>query len=420
MGGEKLNLRNMFNSIFNKDQFSANDNNEIYTNFRMLNSLDNVFSNWNGNIYDDATVRACIDSIAKNAAKLKPKHIRRNNGKILETNSTIDSLLGLRPNEYMSTYDFLYKVVSQLYTYNNEFIYIKTDKTGNIVGLYPLNYSDISLKEYNNVLYCKFNFLSGSRITVPYTELIHLRRHFNREDFYGEANDKPMKSTINILQTVKQGLVNAVKNCTKLRGYIKYLGNLSPKDLKAKTDVFINQFLDSSKSSGIASLDNTSEFHQLTSDIQTADHSQMDFVREDIYRYFGTNESIIKAKYTEDEWNAFYESVLEPLAVQLSLEFTAKLFTEREKGHGNEVVFEANRLQYSSVKTKISLIQTLYPMGILTVNEAREIMNLAAVDGGDKRQISLNYVNANKQDLYQLGKDDNKKDKGADNNGTDE
>ena len=75
--------------------------------------------------------------------------------------------------------------------------------------------------------------------------------------------------------------------------------------------------------------------------------AQMKELRDAVYRYFGVNEKIISGDYNEDQWNAFYESTIEPIAVQLSLEFTSKLFTNRAR-HGNEIVFEANRLQYAT------------------------------------------------------------------------
>jgi len=36
-------------------------------------------------------------------------------------------------------------------------------------------------------------------------------------------------------------------------------------------------------------------------------------LRDAVFRYFGVNENIIMGNYTEDEWNAFYESTIEPL-----------------------------------------------------------------------------------------------------------
>lgn len=396
----------MFKSIFNVEDFQGNAAAKPYTMFRQLNNSDNVFIPWDGNSYDDATVRTCINTIAKHAAKLKPKHIRRQNGKIIETDSVIDSLLSTRPNEYMSTYDFIYKIVSQLSLYNNAFVYIKSDNKGNVIGLYPLNYGDVELVELDSVLYCKFNFLSAGQMVIPYTDIIHIRDQFNREDFFGETNERPLKSPLNILNTVKQGLENAVKNCTKLRGILETVGNLNPKDIEKINKNFVDSFLDTSNSTGIATIDQKSTFHQLTSDIQTADHSQMEFIRDDVYRYFGLNEAIIKGNYTEDQWAAFYESIIEPIAIKLSLEFTSKLFTEREKGHGNEVIFAANRLQYASMKSKTTMVQALLPQGIITLNEAREIFGFSAVDDGDKRQVSLNFVDSNKQNQYQLGQAD--------------
>jgi phage portal protein BeeE len=106
-------------------------------------------------------------------------------------------------------------------------------------------------------------------------------------------------------------------------------------------------------------------------------------LRDAVFRYFGVNENVVMGRYDEDEYNAFYESVLEPIAVQASLEFTSKLFTQREQGHGNEIIFESNRLQYASVTTKLALMQ-MVDRGALTPNEWREAFNLAPVDGGDK------------------------------------
>lgn len=398
----KINIRSMFKNIFGKDDYTGQDNRQDVL-FKQLNSMDNVFTPWGDHTYDDATIRTCVDAIAKHAGKLKAAHIRRQDKKINPMGSRVDYLLSVRPNEYMNAYDFIYKVVSQLYSNNNAFVYIRYDPMGNFTGFYPLNYSDVTLKEYEGQLYCQFNFLNAGRITVPYTEIIHLRRHFNREDFFGETNERPLKSPLRILNIVKQALENAVRNCTKLRGYLKYLNNLNPKDMKEQFDKFVQQFLDVRNGTGIAAIDAKAEFHQLTSDIQTANATQMNFAREDVYRYFGINEKIITGNYNENEWNAFYESVLEPLAVQMSLEFTDKIFTEREKGCGNEIVFATNRLQYASMPSKVSMVQALLPQGIITINEAREIFGFAAVDDGDERQVSLNFVKADKQNQYQVG-----------------
>src|SRR5690606_3186203 len=77
-----------------------------------------------------------------------------------------------------------------------------------------------------------------------------------------------------------------------------------------------------------------------------------------------------------------FRSTIEPIALQLSLEFTTKLFSDREIGHGNVIVFESNRLQYASVKTKLALV-AMVDRGAMTPNEWREVFNLSPIEGGD-------------------------------------
>ena len=44
------------------------------------------------------------------------------------------------------------------------------------------------------------------------------------------------------------------------------------------------------------------------------------------------------------------------------------------------------------------------PMGLMTINEGREVFNMAPVVGGDKRIMSLNYIDAELANDYQLAK----------------
>ena len=125
----------------------------------------------------------------------------------------------------------------------------------------------------------------------------------------------------------------------------------------------------------------------------------------EVYSYFGLTESIVTGNYTEVEWQAFYESIIETIKIQLSQEFTAKVFTEQERKYGNIIDFNSNRLTYASTVNKVTMIKELGALGLLTTNEARELFDLSPVEDGDKRLVSLNYINAAKADEYQLNKE---------------
>ena len=89
----------------------------------------------------------------------------------------------------------------------------------------------------------------------------------------------------------------------------------------------------------------------------------------------------------------------------MSQECTRKIFTPTELNYGNEIIFEANRLANASNSTKIIICKDLGHL--FTINEQRQIWNMAPVPDGDKRLQSLNYVNADKADEYQLNKEEN-------------
>ena len=180
---------------------------------------------------------------------------------------------------------------------------------------------------------------------------------------------------------------------------------LDPKDVKDMTDRFVSDF---TTSRGIAGLDATMEFQPISMDPKTASDKQLDDINDDIYGYFGISKEIVQSKYDENQWNAFYESVIEPIAIQMSQEFTNKLFTITEQYHGNMIVFEANKLQYASNQTKIQVAQ--YLNNYLSINEIREIFNLAPVDGGDARMNDLNHISSDIADEYQMNNKENKPD----------
>jgi hypothetical protein len=80
-----------------------------------------------------------------------------------------------------------------------------------------------------------------------------------------------------------------------------------------------------------------------------------------------------------------------------------KIINATQKYFGHEILFESNRLQYASNKTKIELLR--YANNIMTVNELREVFNLAPREGGDIIMQDLNHIDSNIANDYQVGTD---------------
>ncbi|HEY8366621.1 MAG TPA: phage portal protein, partial [Bacteroidia bacterium] len=371
----------LFDKVFKK---KVSDKNLAYMQF--MNGYVPSFSTWTSRAYQSDIVRSVIDCIARNGAKFKGRHIRRSKGRVEELNTNLNRILQYQWNPIMNAYAALYKVISELYdpASNNALIYIQTDDKGNVLGLYPLKFGNAQfLEDYEGNIYMRYQFNNGRKVTVPYENVAHLRMYFKEDDVFGTSSDTVLRPTLQLIKTSDEGIINAVKSSAYLRGILKFTGVLKPEDIKNERDRFVAEYLSTENNGGIGALDSKATFEKTQLDPKIVDAEQMKLIEEKVYKFFNINENIVKSQYTEDEWNAFYESVLEPIALQLSLELTNKIFTETERGFGNEIIFEANRLQYVSVKTKVQLVKETAPFAILTRNEIREIFNMAPVEGGD-------------------------------------
>ena len=399
-----MELRSMFRSLFGREDNTPDMIGSSSTQFKMLDGWDNYFHSAPADLYDDATIRTCLDTIARNAAKMQIHHIREDtSGQIVRCNDSLDKLINTRPNQYMSRYDFLYKIVSMLYMDNNVFIQIQQDSQGNITALNPLSYDSSELREYQGELYIRFQFASG-RATIPYGQLLHLRRHYNGHDILGSPNENPLKNPIGILNSVKQAMESAVKNCMKLRYVIKVQDIMDDADKRAYAKEFNTDFTDVKNGTGTAVLDQGADMQQLNTDIKLADDSQMEFARADIYRYFGLSEAMVAGSPTPEEYSAFVSNVLAPLCDQIESEFSTKIFTATELSYGNKIQCTIDRMEYQSLQNKIDMIAKAQPTGALTVNEVRHILGFDPIENGDVVQVSLNNVQLAQQAAYQGAK----------------
>ena len=203
------------------------------------------------------------------------------------------------------------------------------------------------------------------------------------------------------------GIKNAIKISSSLRGVIKATNAmLKTKDLIDLRDDFVENIL--SSTSGIGSLDSRFDFDVINLKPILLDKEQMAQVNGDIYKYFRVSEKILDSSFNDEEWNAFYESVIEPLAIQMEQAFRNAIFSEKAIKDGHTIEFEVNRMRYAKTETKIKLLKEVGVLGIIKVDEGREILDLPALGGeeGNKRLQTLNVVNANKADKYQIGEDE--------------
>ncbi|MDK9858347.1 phage portal protein [Staphylococcus equorum] len=371
-------------------------------NFEMLSGGFQSLSSFTGDAYSNDIYRSAVDAIARHVAKLSGKHVVDNSNSENKY-SKLNRILKDRPNPYMSAYDFQYKIATQYYLYNNAFIYIQKDDKGSLNALYPLTPNSVEyVVDGANEVYIKFLFENGEQVMLHINEVAVLRRHFNSNELLGDDNTAIM-NVLELAHSQNEGMKSAIQNSAQIRGIVKYTQALSPSKLKEAKEEFMNNYLTMANNGGVIPVDTSMEYQPLNvSDVQI-DTSQVDAVKQKIYDYLGINESIVTGSYNEDQWQAFFESIVEPFSIQISSELTEKIFSEREKAFANRIIFEATKLQYASNKSKTNTIKELLPLGVLTINQALDLLNLPRVEDGDERIQSLNYIEKTLAKNYQMG-----------------
>lgn len=344
--------------------------------------IQNGFTAFSGTAYGNAAFRAAVDAIARHAGKLKAH----------STDSTIESLLSGTPNPYMTAYDLLYKTATAYYTTNNAFVLIQ--RSQGVAAFYPLTPASVEfIGAQDGTLYANMIFADGKQVMLPYADVIHLRRHFSTNELLGSDN-APLYPLIDTAHTLTEATGAAVKNATNIRGVLKFTSLVNPTQVKAEKEQFVRDYFSLSNTGGIAATDQRFEFVPTAQTAYNVPHEQTEAINAQIFAYLGLSPKIVTGAYTEDEFAAFYESLIEPFAIQMSLEYSRKC--------GSEITFTAERLEFSSAATRISLLRELLPFGVISINEARKLLALPEVEDGDRRLQSLNYVTADKADAYQL------------------
>ncbi len=350
---------------------------------QMVTSWGEYFYSWNGRLYDSDIVRSCIRPKVKAVGKLVGKHIRSDSG-VLKVNpdANIRFLLS-EPNPYMTGQQFQEKVATQLCLNNNAFILIVRDINDKPIQLYPIPCIQCETKYINDELYLKFQYRNGKSGTFPYSQIIHLRQDFNEHDIFGESPALALASMMEVIGTIDQGIIKAIKNSGIVRWLLTFTSSLRPEDIKKNVKDFVDNYLSvESDTFGAAGVDSKATATRIEPKDYVPNALQTKETINRIYSFFNTNEKIIQSKWTEDEWNAYYEAEVEPVAIQMGDTYSVKIFTRRERGCGNRIVFEASNLQCASLSSKLAL-QAMVDRGAMTPNEWRATLNMAPIEGGD-------------------------------------
>ena len=393
---------------------------------QMLNGYTPIFSQFGTNIYASDVVQQAVKCIVDEMKKLNPTHIRYNRNDPVPVSGTIQTLLN-DPNPVMTTSEFLEKITWLLLLNYNAFIlptyYIYTNKDGTQVrvydGLYPLKPTFVEfIEDESNRLYVKMRFENNFETTIPYSDLIHIKYNYSINEYMGgdvsgQPDYKPVLDTLQLNQTLLEGVAKAMKASYAVNGVVKYNTMLDDGKTEAAMQELETKLRNSE--SGFLPLDLKSEFTPLERSTQLVDEATLKFIDEKILRNWGVPLSILTGDYTKEQYAAFYQKTLEPLIISISQAFTKKLFTRRERAFGNEIRLYPKDLIFMTVDQTLEMVNMLSNTGSIYENEKRVAFGLQPLPELEgKRYMSLNWVDVDIANQYQMN---NKTGKGSSDDG---
>ena len=354
----------------------------------LMQQIGNNYISWNGTIYDSDIVRSCIRPKVKATGKLVAKHLRdvvdaEGHHELKVNPSNAIRFILDEPNPLMTGQMLQEKLATQLCLNSNAFALIIRDDYGSPMEIYPIIARTVdAVYDSAGKLRLKFTMNNNKVYEFPYEDIIHLRQDFNENDIFGTPIAPVLVPLLDVVTTTDQGVINAIKNSSIIRWLLKFTNSMRKEDLKSQAKDFADNFLATSEGMGVAAVDAKADAQQINPTDYVPNAAQMDRTTKRIFDLFNTNDAIVSSKYTEEQYNSYFDAEVEPVLIQLGGEYTRKLFTRRERVFGNKIVFEASAWDSASISTKLNL-QAMVDRGALTPNEWRATLNLAPVPGGD-------------------------------------
>lgn len=375
-----------------------------------------IFSSFGKNIYLSDFVNNAIDRVASEISKIDVKSIVQSGNVLQVQNDDITRLLRFKPNPLQTTSDFLSSAEWLRRKNRNAFIYPQyftiTDAMGRqfrkYVALYPLNPSAvyIGVGDDGQVWEIKMDFGDGSSYTLPYADLIHLRWRRGTNlivgggDDNGIANDYDVVRTIDALDKTIQGLPKSIEASLQVKGVFHAKSLMDADKLKNTRDEFESHII--SNKAGMVATDLAGEFTPVNINAPEIPEAAMKFLKSVIQERYGISASILSGDYNGEQHSAFYQTAIEDFIVQLEQASTACLFTAREQDVGHRVRCYYSRINYMDHAAKNELATLATNTGLMMLNQIADMYGLEPFEGGNRRIQSLNFMNTDLVDQYQL------------------
>lgn len=382
-----MGIKSFFQTMF---KTGSSDSTRGESSAKFLNGSPYEQSRYTGEIYANHLVRSVVHKIASYCSLISFEHCRGYGSTFEKLDDNIARLFTFKPNDFMTPSELFYKFFTDLFCTNNAYLWLQKDSLGNVISILPVVSSRTEMVEINGFLFYKFYFENGEKITVYSGDVIHRRRYFYKNDWFGDSNE-PLRESIGLLDTMEQSIDASLKNGAQIKGILKHQNTIAPDDLEKHEKLFRESYLKASNNGGVGVIDAKFDFIPVPYSGKVVDAAQMKEIRDCVYRPFNMNDDIMMSTYTSDKWQAFHEGTIAPELNGFEQSARIKLFTDRQIGLGHRIISSVNSITFMSPQQRIQMVKLSLEGSLYSRNEIRGWFGDAPIPGGDTYQFSKNF-----------------------------
>ncbi|CAI3699603.1 Phage portal protein, HK97 family [Clostridium neonatale] len=343
------------------------------------------------------TYYSCMQIRCNAIAKLPLKLMQKTDkGSEKATEHSLYRLLKNRPNPFTNAHDFLWATEFQRLEYGNAFWVMDTDVRGNVIALYLLDSSRVTimvdntgiLNNKNSVYYIYTDEKQGALIYTS-DNIVHFK-NFSMNGLKGTSVKKYLSDIVENEQYANKVLKGKYKNGLQDPIIVQYAGDLN--DAKQKSIQKKFSSLGGAKNSGkVVPIPTDFKVDQLETKLVNSQFFQLQgLTTRHIANAFGVKSfqlnDMEKSTYNniEQQNKAFYSDTLQNVLTTYEQEMQYKLLSDNDKEKGYYPEFNVDSILRSDFENRTKSYTEAIKSSWMTVAEVREKENLPFIEGTDR------------------------------------
>lgn len=345
-----------------------------------------------------SAVYRCVEVISDSIAQLpfEPYRIDSDGCKIKFTNHPTYNLLNREPNQNMSKFTFMKTMVVSMLLTGNAYAYIERDEKGNAKALYYIPTELVTILKPQTLTDTISYSITGMKNVVEDCNMIHIL-NFTSDGYEGISTLAYARKTLGLAMDAEANAEGFFKGGANVAGILKCNSPLTTKQKESLKSSWNSAFNGNTGTpNGVAVLDADLDFQSVTvnpSDAQLLETRQFNVI--DICRFFGVSPvkafDLTKSSYNtiEQMQIAFLTDTIQPLLEKFENEFQRKLYKPSEKD-SITVRFSTAPLLRADKQSQANYYNTLFQMGVMTINEIRKELDLPHLENGNTSFVQVN------------------------------